>query len=121
MTKIIWKTQIIWFLKANLVIWAINGAILLIVVLFGYNVFSLVSSGYFSKITFLETGVTLLVGGTLAFLGSASATKNKEIINKTHEEWSIDKLKKSEKRANKYFIVAAIMFAQSILISLLGI
>ena len=47
-------------------------------------------------------------------------SKNKELINKTQEEWSIDNLKKNEKKANKYFIVAAIMFAQSILIAILG-
>lgn len=121
MIKIAWQTHVIWLLKAILVVWAINGILLPILVLFGYNVSDVISSGYLSKITFLETGIALLVGGAVAFLGSASASKTKELINKTQEEWSIDKLKKSEKRANRYFIFAVIMFAQSILISLLGI
>jgi hypothetical protein len=115
MSKLAWQTLIIWLLKASLVIWAINGVLLIVLVLFGYSV-----SGFFSKITFLETGVALLVGGALAFLGSASASKSKELINKTHEKWSIDTLRRNEKRANKYFMFAVIMFAQSILISVLG-
>ena len=121
MIKIALKMQVIWLLKAILVVWAINGILIPILVLFGYNVSDVISSGYLSKITFLETGIALLVGGAVAFLGSASASKTKELINKTQEEWSIDKLKESEKRANRYFIFAVIMFAQSILISLLGI
>jgi hypothetical protein len=121
MLKPEWQTYAIWLLKANLVIWAINGMLLPVLVLFGYNISSLISSDYFSKITFFETGVALLIGGALAFLGSASASKNKELITKTQEEWSIDQLKKSEKKANKYLIFAVIMFAQSILLSLWGI
>ena len=115
MKKPKWHSYSIWLLKAIIVTWTINGILLLILVLFNYSL-----SGFFSKITFLETGVALLVGGTIAFLGSASASKNKKLINKTQEEWSIDNLKKNEKKANKYFIVAAIMFAQSILIAILG-
>lgn len=77
-------------------------------------------SYYFSKVLFLETGLALLVGGALAFLGSASTGKSRELINKNHEEWSIDKLRRCEKRANKYFMIAAIWFVQSILISFVG-
>jgi hypothetical protein len=91
MIKPAWQTHAVWLLKANLVIWVINGILIPILVLFGYNISSLISSDYFSKITFLETGVALLIGGTLAFSGSASASKNKELITKTQEEWSIDK------------------------------
>jgi hypothetical protein len=115
MKKPNWHSNGIWLLKAILVTWIINLILVLILVLLDYNL-----TGFFSKITFLETGITLLVGGAIAFLGSASASKNKELISKTKEEWSIDNLKKSEKKANKYFIIAAIMFVQSIIISILG-
>jgi hypothetical protein len=81
---------------------------------------NLAFSGYFSKITLIETGVSFLVGGALAFSGSILSSKTKEYVLKSDEQWSIEKLRKSERKANKYIILAVILFVESILISFFG-
>jgi len=42
-------------------------------------------------------------------------------VRKSEENWSMEGLKKSEKKANKYIILAVILFAESLLISFLGV
>jgi hypothetical protein len=120
MTDSYWQNQLIWLLKANLVIWVVNAILLLILSFSGSNVINLAFSGYFSKVTLLETGISFLVGGMLAFSGSVLPSKAKEYAFKSDERWSIEKLKKSEKNANKYLILAAILFVESILVSFFG-
>ena len=115
----LWKT-LVWILKINVVVWIINILLLGILAFSGSSLAGLLSSGFFSKLTLLETGVALIVAGAIAFSGSASASKTKEYIRKSEEQWSIDNLRKSEKRANKYIVLASIIFAESIAVSLLG-
>ncbi|MCW4047260.1 MAG: hypothetical protein NWE99_06830 [Candidatus Bathyarchaeota archaeon] len=116
-----WQMQSIWLLQRNLIIWAVNGLLFAILVMFGFNLADLALSGYFSKITLLETGIAFLVGGVLAFSGSILPSKVKEYLRKSEEQWSIEKLRKSEKRANKYILLAAILFVESIAVSFLGV
>jgi hypothetical protein len=47
-------------------------------------------------------------------------SKTREVVLKSDEKWSLEKLRKSEKRANKYIVLAVILLVESILISLLG-
>ena len=113
-----WQKSFIWILKANLVLWAIN--VVSFAVLFALG-FDLVNSGYFSKIALLETGVSFLVGGAMAFSGSALPSKTKDqILKKDEKEWSIENLRSSEKRANKYLILAVILFLECLAASFLG-
>lgn len=111
----------IWILKANLVIWAINAMLLAILVFSGISSTNLSFSKYSSTIVLLETGVAFLVGGALAFSGGIFPSKTKEYVLKSDEKWSVDKLRESEKRANKYLVLAVILFVESILISLFGV
>jgi hypothetical protein len=117
MTNSSWQKSLVWILKANLVIWSINASIFAILVFSGAK--SAVSS-YFSIVTLLETGLALLIGGALAFSGAALPNRMKGQIRKSDEQWSIEKLKSSEKRANRYLILAAIMFAECLTVSFLG-
>lgn len=120
MTPSSWHVQSIWILQRNLIIWAINGMLFAVLVLSGFSLTNLALSGYFSKMALLETGVSFLVGGALAFSGSILPNKAKEYVHKSDEQWSIEKLRKSEKRANKYIFLAVILFTESILISFFG-
>jgi hypothetical protein len=110
----------IWILKGNLVVWSVNILLFIILVSLGSVLSSLVSSGYFSKMILLQTGICFLVGGAIAFSGSVSSSKIKEFIRKSDEQWSIDKLRKSEKRANKYIALAILFFVESLIVSFLG-
>ena len=114
------RATAIWILEVNLVVWAANVLILAILVLSGSSLSGLLSTGLFSKLTLLETGIALIVAGAVAYSGSVSASKTKQYIRRSDEEWSIDKLKRSEKKANKYIILALLIFAESLAVSLLG-
>jgi len=107
-----------WTTKLNIIIWAVNCGIFILLILLNQNVSLL--TGYFSKALFLETGIAFLVGGIIAFSSSALPSKAREYISKSEEDWSIDTLKIAEKRANKYLLLALILFIQSIIISILG-
>ena len=120
MAKASYTRYVIWVLKGNLVIWIVNALLLALLILSGFNLTNLVFSGFFSKIAFLETGFAFLLGGAFAFSGSALQNKAKEYVLKSDEEWSIEKLRKSEKRANKYIVLAVVLFLESLLISLIG-
>lgn len=111
----------IWILKANLIIWAINALVLGILIPSGSSPASLVFSHYFSIITLLETGVAFFIGGAIAFSGSILPGKVKDYAHKSNERWSVDKLRESERRANRYLVLALILFAESVLISFLGV
>jgi hypothetical protein len=110
----------IWLLKGNLFIWVINGIVLPVIVLSGSSLAVVISAGYFSKITLLETGVVFLIGGAIAFSGSILPSKAKEQILKTGDQWSMEKLRKREKKANMHIVLAVLLFLESLLISFLG-
>jgi hypothetical protein len=121
MTRPASQRYLIWFLKGNLVVWSINGVLFAILGFSGFGWSTLIGSGYFSKITFLETGAAFLVGGALAFSGSLLPNKAREQILKTaDEQWSMEKLRRSEKRANKYIIMALVLFVESLLVAFMG-
>jgi len=122
MTQRASKTYLIWVLKGNLVVWAINGILFAVMGLLGYDWATLVAAGFFSKVTFLETGASFLIGGALAFSGSVLQSKAKEQILKTADEpWSMEKLRKGEKRANKFIVLAIILFVESLFVAFLGL
>ena len=114
-----WRIWLIWILKGNLIVWIINILLLALLVFSGSNFNDLVFSGFFSKVTLLETGIALLIGGALAFSGSVLPSKAREYILKSDEQWSMEKLRKNEKRANKYLVLAVFLFFESIIISFL--
>jgi hypothetical protein len=107
-----------WTIKLNIAIWAANFVIFTILTLTNHNTTFL--QGYFSKILFFETGLAFLIGGVLAFSSSVLPSKAREYVSKSEEHWSIDTLKVGEKRANKYLLLAVILFSQSIIISIFG-
>lgn len=120
MKPVNWREITVWQLKVNVALWALNGLTVVIISLASLSFQQLIESAFFSKLALLETGIALVVGGVIAFSGSVSASKAKELVLKSNETWSIEKLKASEKRANKYFLLALIFFAESLLISLFG-
>jgi len=120
MNPTVWKNLAIWELKAIALIWLINGIVVLMLFLMGNDFQTLLAAKIFSKLTLLESGITFLTGGIIAFSGSVSASKSKEVLLKSSEQWSIEKLKSSEKTANNYLFLALIILVVSIIISVLG-
>jgi hypothetical protein len=121
MPHVSWKTWITWLLAGNLVAWVANAVFFGVLILLGSSIADLVRSSFFSKMALLETGIAFLIGGALAFSGSVLPSKAQEQILKRGEPWSMDKLKKSEKRANKFIVLAVILFLESLAISFFGV
>jgi hypothetical protein len=120
MNPTVWKNLSIWELKAISLISLINGIVVLVLILIGNDFQTLLSATILSKLTLLESGIIFLIGGIIAFSGSVSASKSKEVLLKSNEQWSIEKLKSSEKAANNYLLLALIILVISIIISVLG-
>lgn len=115
-----WRPLVVWLLKAILVTWLLNVLFLAILYLSGYRLEGLINSDYLSKITLLEAGIAFVAGGAIAFSASVLPSKARENILKTGEPWTMEKLKKSEKTANKFITLAVIMLLVSLLVSILG-
>jgi len=113
------KRILLWEIKAFLMLWIIN-AVLFVIFSFAISNFQVSTYALFSKLTFAETGIILIVAGLIAFSGSVSANKSKEYLSKSEQNWTIDKLRAREKQANKYIVLAALFFLQSIIISFVG-
>ena len=120
MNPVVWKNLALWELKANVLVWLINGIVVLTLIFLGNYFQTLLDAKIFSKLALLESGIIFLTGGIIAFSGSVSASKSKEVLLKSSEQWSIEKLKSSEKTANKYLLLALIILVVSIIISVLG-
>lgn len=118
-TKPRWRQSLIWMARANGVIWLVNLALLAVLSLFGFSWLSLLLTGYLSKMFFLETGLVLLIGGAMAFSGGVFPSKVREHFGGSSEKWSVEKLRKSEKRANMYLVLGFLLFVQCLLVSFL--
>ena len=122
MANAYWKNLVIWVLEADLAVWGINVLIFGVFLLLGNSWSALFLSGFFSKVSLLETGVLFLIGGVIAFSGSVLPSKTKEHLFKMEDErWSIEKLRRSERKANKYIILAAVLLIEAVAISFLGL
>ena len=109
-----------WILKAHLVIWIANAVLFAFIALMGIDFGTIIYSSFFSKITLGETGIVLVVAGGLAFSDSALSSKAKEQLLKSEEKWSIEKLRASEKKANKFIFLSLLLFIECLVIASLG-
>ena len=112
-----WRTNFIWVLRANVILWFVDAAVFAVLL---WLRLGWATSGFFSKIFLLETGVSFLIGGAIAFSGSALPNKAKDQILRKKDDWTIDDLKSSEKRANKYLILAVFLFVECLVAAFLG-
>jgi hypothetical protein len=114
------RQPLTWILKANLIALVIDFIFLAFLALvFNFDAVVLVRASYFPKMLLLEAGVVFLVGGAIAFSSSIFGDKVKELVFRSEEKWSMEKLKKGEKRANLYILVGILLFLESILTSFL--
>ena len=110
-----WRRSVTWVLKINLAFLVVDLLLLPFLSLFlKASVLALVKGGFFSMILLLESGVIFLMGGLIAFSSSIFPSKVKEHVFHSGEDWSQEKHKKSEKRANLYILTGVLLFLESI-------
>jgi len=109
------RESLTWVLKANLIFLAIDFLILPFTSLFlGIGMFVLVTYGFFSVILLLNSGIIFLVGGLMPMASSIFASKIREHILHSDEEWSHEKHKKSQTKANLFILLGVLLLLESI-------
>jgi hypothetical protein len=116
-----WRKLLIWILKANIAVWIIDILVLAVLFVLSFDLITLVNSAYFSKMLLLEAGIVFIIGGFIAFSSGVFSSKAKENILHKHEDWSVEKLEKSEKKANPYILLGVVLFAESLILSLFAL
>jgi hypothetical protein len=116
-----WKKLLFWLTKANMVMWIINILLLAVFFLFNHNLIALINSAFFSKTLLLEAGITFLVGGLIVFSSGIISSKVKKEFFHKQQDWSAEKLREDEKKANQYIILGATLFLQSLAVSFLSL
>jgi hypothetical protein len=115
-----WRQPLIWILKANVIALVVDLVFLaLLVVLMNLDVFVLIRDGYFPKMLLLEAGIVFLIGGVVAMSSSIFPSKVREHFLHSEEKWSIEKLRKGEKKANLYILTGILLFTESVVASYL--
>jgi len=108
-----WRQPVTWVLKVNLTFFAIDLLLLLFLSLFlGVSVLSLVKAGFFPMMLLLDCGIIFLAGGLIAMSSSIFPSKIREYVFHS-DEWSEEKQKKSERKANLYILTGIILFLES--------
>ena len=111
----IWKRQITWILKANLVVLTLDFLILFLLSLFlDADMITLVRGGFFPTVLLLDSGLLLLAGGLIAMAHSIFPSKIREYVFHSTEDWSQEKHKEGEKRANLYILAGIVLFLESL-------
>ena len=111
-----WRRPVTWVLKVNLIILVIDLLLLpFLSLFFRVSVLTLVRGGVFSMILLLESGIVFLVAGLIAMSSSIFPSKVREHIFHSGEEWSQEKHKKSEEKANVYILMGTLLFLESVI------
>ena len=110
-----WLKSVIWALRVNFII-VIFDLILLAVWLLLQSADLIVPMrrDLFSVLLFLESALVFLAGGVVAMSGSIFPSKIREHFFRSKEEWSAEKHKKGEARANLYILAGVFLFLESL-------
>lgn len=113
-----WRPALIWVLRVNFIFLAIDLLLLLFLSMFlKVTIFTLVEGGFFSLILLLDSGIIFLMGGIVAMSSSIFPSKVREHVLHSDEKWSLEKHKKSEKKANLYILAGIFLFLESLVSS----
>jgi NADH:ubiquinone oxidoreductase subunit 5 (subunit L)/multisubunit Na+/H+ antiporter MnhA subunit len=110
-----WRQGFSWILRVNLIFLAIDALLLPLLALFSKtDIFTISLSGYFSTMLLLNSGILFFAGGIIAFSSSIFPTKVRELLFHKEEQWSQDKHRKSEEKANLYILAGILLFVESL-------
>jgi hypothetical protein len=106
-------------IKLNLVLVVIN-IVLSFVISFTTNTnLFLIIRNFFLTILLIEAGILFLIGGFTVYGGTIFVGKVRQYLFKSRKEWSPDMAQLAENRAISFFILAILLFFESIFLSLI--
>lgn len=112
-----WRRSVIWVLKVNLAFLVIDLLLLpFLSLFFKVSVPTLVKGGFFPMMLLLDSGIIFLVGGLIAMSSSIFPSKVREHVFHSGEDWSQEKHKKSEAKANLYILTGILLLLESIVL-----
>ena len=115
-----WRRSVVWALKVNLLILAIDlGLLATGFLLSDNNMVAPSRRDFFPLLLLLESGLIFLVGGAVALSSSIFPSKIREHVFHSEEKWSKEKLKRGEARANLYILAGVFLFFESVGLALL--
>jgi hypothetical protein len=111
-----WQKSIVWALRVNFIFLVIDlGLLLTWLLLYNINILAPpVRRDFLSLLLLLESGLVLLIGGSIAMSSSIFVSKIREHIFHSEEKWSKEKQKRSEVRANLYILAGIFLFLESV-------
>jgi len=114
-----WRKSVIWALKVNLTVLAVDFLLLMIwLLLANGNILAPVRKDFLPLLLLLEAGLVFLIGGAVAMSSAIFPSKVQEHVFHSGEEWSKEKLKKGEAKANLYILAGAFLFLESLALAL---
>jgi NADH:ubiquinone oxidoreductase subunit 5 (subunit L)/multisubunit Na+/H+ antiporter MnhA subunit len=112
-----WRRSGIWVLKVNLAFLVIDLLLLpFLALFFEVSVFTLAKDGFFPSMLLLDSGIIFLAGGLVAMSSSIFPSKVREHVFHSGEQWSQEKHKKSESKANVYIFTGVVLFLESVVL-----
>lgn len=110
-----WRKSVFWALKVNFVIVVIDAILLAIgFVLQSASIIAPLRRDFVMILLLLESALVFITGGAVAMSTSIFPTKIREHFFRSKEEWSAEKHRKSEARANLYILVGIFLFVESL-------
>jgi len=110
-----WRKSLFWALEVNFVILIIDAILFAIgFVLQSASIIAPLRRDFVIILLLLESALVFITGGAVAMSTSIFPTKIREHFFHSKEEWSAEKHKKSEARANLYILVGIFLFVESL-------
>lgn len=110
-----WLKSVVWALRVNFIILLFDLTLLAVwLLLQSVNLIVPMRRDFFSVLLFLESALVFLAGGVVAMSSSIFPSKIREHFFRSKEEWSAEKHKKSEARANLYILAGVFLFLESL-------
>ena len=110
-----WRKSVIWTLKVNLTVLTVDFLLLLLwLLLANWNILAPMRKDFLPLLLLLEAGLVFLIGGAIAMSSAIFPSKIREHVFHSGEEWSKEKLKKGEAKANLYILAGAFLFLESL-------
>jgi hypothetical protein len=110
-----WWKSVVWALKINLTVLTVDFLLLLIwLLLANGNILAPMRKDFLPLLLLLEAGLVFLIGGAIAMSSAIFPSKIREHILHSDEEWSKEKLKKGEAKANLYILAGVFLFLESL-------
>lgn len=87
--------------------------------LFQADLLALVKGGFFSTVLLVEAAVVFIIGGLIPISSSLFASNVRRHVFRSDEQWSVEKHRKSEEKANVFIVVGVVLFLESLVTSIL--